>query len=189
VDGCPCWKTIRWQPATVVSTDMSIPSANPAVNRRETQARLRAVEEQLDKLVQMGMGGGAVQAAPLPTPTAEDAWDLAETLARAGAEGLPHGSHVETMALDTTSPLQRPYGRTFTTVCTAVTIYPLDPMTPAEALLAGLLSTSGRLNHVAYEAAVKATPGVIEGKLLGPRDLMLARQEAARAKYPRLWSA
>jgi hypothetical protein len=167
---------------------VSIPSANPAVNRRETQARLRAVEEQLDKLVAvMGRGEGATVPTS-PTPTAEDAWNLACTLAEDGNRYLPHGSHIETRAVDITTPLQKPYGRVYTTACTTVTIFPLQPMTPPEALLAGLLSTSGRLNHVAYEAAVKATPGVIEGKLLGPRDLILARQNEARAKYPRLWS-
>jgi hypothetical protein len=61
-------------------------------------------------------------------------------------------------------------------------------MTPAAALLCGLLNTSGRLQPTVYERMVKEIPGIIEGRLMGPRDLMLARQEAARAKYPRLWS-
>lgn len=69
-----------------------------------------------------------------------------------------------------------------------MTIFPLQPMTPAAALLCGLLNTSGRLSPTDYERMVRETPGIIEGKLLGPRDLMLARQEAARAKYPRLWT-
>ena len=163
-----------------------IHSANPTVNRREERLlreRLAAMEAKVDVLVTE-----VAHKAP-PTFTAEDAFYLAEELASRGTEGLPHGSHIETQAIETTTPLQRPYGRTYTTVATSVTIFPLQPMTPAEALLAGLLSTSGRLNHVAYEAAVKATPGVIEGRLMGSRDLMLARQEAARAKYPRFWSA
>jgi hypothetical protein len=161
-----------------------IHSATPTVNRREERLlrqRLEAMGAKIDVLVEV--------AAKAPsTFTTEDAFYLAEELASNGTHGLPHGSHVETEAVDTTSPLQRPYGRTYTTACTTVTIFPLQPMTPAAALLCGLLSTSGRLNHVAYEAAVKATPGVIEGKLLGPRDLMIAHQNEARAKYPRLWS-
>jgi hypothetical protein len=163
--------------------------ASPTAHRKELahreRMRLEQIEGKLDRLV---VAWGVAEK-PSSTPTAEDAFYLAEELASRGTEGLPHGSHVETQAIETTTPLQRPYGRTYTTVATTVTIFPLSPMTPAEALLAGLLSTSGRLNHVAYEAAVKATPGVIEGKLIGPRDLMLARQEAARAKHPRLWSA
>jgi hypothetical protein len=58
-----------------------------------------------------------------PTFTAEDAFYLAEGLASRGTEGLPHGSHVETQTVDTTTPLQRPYGRTYTTICTTVTIF------------------------------------------------------------------
>jgi hypothetical protein len=169
---------------------MPVLIASPTARRREErllmQARLKQLEAGIDRALEMAREVGSN--AP-SQPTAEDAFYLAEILASNGNEGLPKGSHVETQAVDTTTPLQRPYGRTYTTVCTTVTIFPLQPMTPAEALLAGLLSTSGRLNHVAYEAAVKATPGVIEGKLIGPRDLMLAHQEAARAKYPRLWSA
>jgi hypothetical protein len=168
-----------------------IHSANPTVNRREERLlreRLAAMDAKMDQLVR-GVG-----ASPLPTPTAdssptsEDAFYLAEELASRGTEGLPHGSHVETASVDTTTPLQRRYGRTYTTVATTVTIFPLQPMTPAAALLCGLLNTSGRLSPTVYERMVRETPGIIEGKLLGPRDLMLARQEAARAKYPRLWT-
>jgi hypothetical protein len=48
------------------------------------------------------------EAGSSPLPTAEDAFDLACTLASRGADGLPHGSHVETKAVGTTNPLQRP---------------------------------------------------------------------------------
>jgi hypothetical protein len=164
--------------------------ANPTARRREeallVHARLKNLEAGIDRALEMAKEVGA---SPLPTPTAEDAFYLAEILASRGTEGLPHGSHIETASVDTTTPLQRPYGCTYTTVATSVTIFPLQPMTPAEALLAGLLSTSGRLNHVAYEAAVKATPGVIEGRLIGPREVLLDKQRAAQKAYPRLWSA
>jgi hypothetical protein len=123
-----------------------------------------------------------------PTFTAEDAFYLAEELASRGTEGLPHGSHVETQAVDTTSPLQRPYGRTYTTVATSVTIFPLQPMTPADALLCGLLSVSGKLSPTVYERMIKETPGIIEGRLMGPREAMLARQEAGKKARPGLWS-
>jgi hypothetical protein len=90
--------------------------------------------------------------------------------------------------VDTTSPLQRPYGRTYTTVATSVTIFPLQPMTPADALLCGLLSVSGKLSPTVYERMIKETPGIIEGRLMGPREAMLARQEAGKKARPGLWS-
>ena len=106
-----------------------IHSANPTVNRREERLlreRLAAMEAKVDVLVM------EVAKAP-PTFTAEDAFYLAEELASRGTEGLPHGSHIETASIETTTPLQRPYGRTYTTVATSVTIFPLQPMTPSEA--------------------------------------------------------
>jgi hypothetical protein len=152
-------------------------SANPAVRKREealrVQARLKAIEEQVDKLVEVAAKAAA------PAFTAEDAWDLAETLASRGTEGLPKGSHAETCAVDTTSPLQRPYGRTFTTICTSLTIYPLSPMTPAEALLCGLLNTSGKLSPTVYERMVKEIPRVVAG-------VLRPWHEAARAGRPHL---
>ena len=78
----------------------------------------------------MAMGAAAK---PSSTPTADDVFDLACTLASVGAEGLPRGSHVETTSVDMTLPLQRPYGRTYTTICTSLTVFPLQPMTPSEA--------------------------------------------------------
>jgi hypothetical protein len=129
------------------------------------------------------MGGAKAS----PTYSQQDAWDLSELLASNGTEGLPPHSHIETTSVDTTTPLQKPYGKVYTTVATSVTIWPLEPMTPAGCLLLNLLDRSGRLNQVTYERMVKETPGVVEGRLIGPRDVMFARQEAARAKYPRLW--
>jgi hypothetical protein len=123
------------------------------------------------------------------TPTAEDAWDLSVSLAESGTQGLPLHSHVETMAVDTTSPLQRPYGRTFTTICTSLTIYPLSPMTPAEALLCGLLNTSGKLSPTTYERLLSEVPGMVKGRLIGPREAMMARQEAGKLARPGLWHA
>jgi hypothetical protein len=168
------------------SADMILP-ANPTRRRAEEalliQARLKQLEAKVDTLVEMG----AAQAAPAFTE--EDASFLAEELASRGTEGLPRGSHMECMAVDTTSPLQRPYGRTYTTICTTVTIFPLNPMTPAEALLCGLLTCSGRLQPTVYERMVKETPGIIEGRLIGPREALLDRQEAGKKARPGLWHA
>jgi hypothetical protein len=70
----------------------------------------------------MAMGAAAK---PSSTPTEDDVFDLACTLASAGTEGLPRGSHVETISVDMTLPLQRPCGRTYTTICTSLTGYSL----------------------------------------------------------------
>jgi hypothetical protein len=121
--------------------------------------------------------------------TEEDAFYLSEELASRGTEGLPHGSHIETTSIETTTPLSRPYGRTYTTVATTVTIFPLSPMTPAAALLCGLLTCSGKLSPTVYERMVKEVPGIIEGRLMGPREAMLDKQRAAQKAYPRLWHA
>jgi hypothetical protein len=104
-----------------------IHSANPTVNRREERLlreRLAAMEAKADVLV-MEVARKAQGAPPQPpTFTEEDAWNLSVTLAEDGNRYLPHGSHVETEAVDTTSPLQLPHGRTYTTVCATVTIFP-----------------------------------------------------------------
>jgi hypothetical protein len=155
-------------------------SASPAVRKREEnlliQLRLKQLEAGIDRALEMAKEAGSN--AP-SQPTAEDAWDLAEVLAQAGTQGLPRGSSVETMAVDTTTPLQRPYGRTYTTVCTSLTIYPLDPMTPAQAIQCGLLNTAGKLSHTTYERMVKEMPGVVAG-------VLRPWHEAARAGRPHL---
>jgi hypothetical protein len=155
---------------------VTILSANPTRRRAEeallVQARLKQLEVKLDTLVEMGVAQAA------PAYTAEDAWDLAQTLADNGTGDLPLHSHIETVAVDTTTPLQKPYGRVYTTVCTTVTIFPLDPMTPAEALRCGLLDTSGRLSPSTYERMVKAMPGVVAG-------VLRPHHEAAVAGRPR----
>jgi hypothetical protein len=170
-----------------------IHSGNATVNRREERLlreRLAAMDVKVNALVEMAKEVGA---SPLPTPTlpltAEDAFYLSEELASRGTEGLPHGSHIETTSVETTSPLSRPYGRTYTTVATTVTIWPLQPMTPAAALLCGLLTCSGKLSPTVYERMVKEVPGIIEGRLLGPREALLARQEAGKRARPGLWHA
>jgi hypothetical protein len=156
--------------------------ASPTAHRKELahreRMRLEQIEGKLDRLV---VAWGVAEK-PSSIPTAEDAFYLAEALAQAGTEGLPHGSHVET-----TTPLQRPYGRTYTTVATSVTVWPLQPMTPAAALLCGLLTCSGKLSITVYERMVKETPGIIEGRLMGPREAMLDKQRAAQKVHPRLW--
>ena len=91
---------------------MNLP-ANPTARRREehllVQARLEAIDAQLDHLLTKGRE--VAQAASTPTAAIDplDLQDLAEALAQ-DHSWLPHGSHVECTAVDTTSPLQRPYG-------------------------------------------------------------------------------
>jgi hypothetical protein len=162
--------------------------ANPTRRRAEeallVQARLKALEAGIDRALEL-----TKEVAKAPPFTAEDAFYLAEGLASRGTEGLPNGSHVETEAIETTTPLQRPYGRTYTQAATSVTIFPLSPMTPAAALLCGLLSVSGKLQPTVYERMVKEIPGIISGRLIGPREVLLDKQRAAQKAYPRLWHA
>jgi hypothetical protein len=158
-----------------------------AVNARETKVRLRAVEAQLDKLVAMGVEVEMGEAKASPLFDDSDVQDLAESLAE-DRSWLPHGSHVETTCIDTSTPLQKPYGPVYTNTATTVSIQIIGAFTPRELLEQGLVTKGGRWNHVAYEAALKATPGVVSGRLMGPREAMLDRQEAGRAKYPRLWT-
>jgi hypothetical protein len=163
--------------------------ANPTAHRRELahreRMRLAQIEGKLDRLV-VEMGAAAK---PSSTPTAEDAFYLAEVLASSGTEGLPHGSRVDCTTVDITTPLQKPYGKVFTTIATTVTIWPLEPMTPAEALLCGLLTVSGKLQPSVYERMIKEVPGIIEGRLIGPREAMMARQEAGKRARPWAWHA
>ena len=111
---------------------MRIVSANPAVNRRETQARMRAVEEQLDKLVAMRMEGGATAPTSPTLPLTFDDYDvqfLAESLAE-DRSWLPHGSHVETQPIDTSTPLSRAYGPTYTDTATSISLPIIGTCTP-----------------------------------------------------------
>jgi hypothetical protein len=152
---------------------MAIHSADPTVQRREERLlreRLAAMDGKVTALLAMagpearGIGVAERPSSP-PAPTEEDAFYLAEELASMGTDGLPHGSHIETTAIETTTPLQRPYGRTYTTIATSVSIFPLQPMTPAAALLCGLLTCSGRFQPSTYERMVKEIPGVVAGLL------------------------
>ena len=160
--------------------------ANPTARRREEalliQARLKALETKLDHHLEM-----EVASAP-PTFTDEDAFYLAEELASRGTEGLPHGSHVETRAEDVTSPLQLPHGRVYTTVATSISLPILGTFTPRQLLETGLVTKGGKFQAHVYERLLSEVDGVVKGQLIGPRDLMIARQNEARAKYPRLWS-
>ena len=114
---------------------MALLPANPTARRREeahlVQARLKQLEAGIDRALEMAKEVGA---SPLPTPTAEDAFYLAEELASKGTEGLPHGSHVETQAIETTTPLQRPYGATYTNLATSISIPLIGTFTPRELL-------------------------------------------------------
>jgi hypothetical protein len=168
---------------------MSLLPASPTARRREealfVQARLKALEAGIDRALEMAKEVGSN--AP-STPTAEDAFYLAEELASRGTEGLPHGSHVQTEAVDTTTPLQRPYGATYTNLATSISIPIIGTFTPRELLETGLVTKGGKFQAHVYERLLSEVDGVVKGKLIGPRDLMIARQNEARAKHPRLWS-
>ena len=63
--------------------------------------------------------------APSPTlPLTFDDYDvqfLAESLAE-DRSLFPHGSHVEVQAVDTSTPLSRPYGPTYTETATSISL-------------------------------------------------------------------
>jgi hypothetical protein len=103
----------------------------------------------------MAMGAAAK---PSSTSTADDVFDLACTLASVGTEDLPRGSHVETTSVDMILPLQRPYGRTYTTICTSLTGIPSTADDPLRGLLCGLLNMAGKLSPSVYERMVKEMP-------------------------------
>jgi hypothetical protein len=124
----------------------------------------------------------------LPTFDDHDVQDLAERLAE-DRSWLPHGSHVETTCVDTSTPLSRPYGPTFTETATSISIPIIGTFTPRELLETGLVTKGGRWNHVRFDEMITAIDGVVKGQLIGPRDLMRARQNEARSKYPRFWHA
>jgi hypothetical protein len=166
-----------------------IHSGNATRNRKEERLlreRLADMEAKLDRA--LAMEKKEVGASPLPTPfDDEDVQCLAERLAE-DRSWLPHGAHVETRAEDVTSPLQRPYGATYTNLATSISIPIIGTFTPRELLETGLVTKGGKFQAHVYERLLSEVDGVVKGKLIGPRDLMIARQNEARAKHPRLWS-
>jgi hypothetical protein len=164
--------------------------ASPAAHRRELEhrerARLEQFESKLDHALVMAKEAGS-NAPSLPTPTEEDIQLLAERLAE-DRSWLPHASHVETRAEDNSSPLSRAYGPTYVDRATSITIPIIGTFTPRELLEQGLVKGGTFQAHV-YDRLLSEVDGVVKGKLIGPRDVMFAKQEAARAKYPQLWSS
>ena len=73
-------------------------------------------------------------------------------------------------------------------MATNVSLFTLGTYTPRELLETGLVTKGGKFQHHVFERLLSEVDGVVKGKLIGPRDLMLARQNEARAKYPRLSS-
>jgi hypothetical protein len=71
---------------------------------------------------------------------------------------------------------------------TSISIPIIGTFTPRQLLETGLVK-GGTFQHHVYERLLSEVDGVVKGKLIGPRDLMIARQNEARAKYPRLWHA
>jgi hypothetical protein len=169
---------------------MALLPANPTARRREeallVHARLKALEAGIDRALEMAKEVGSD--APSSNFDDYDVQFLAESLAE-DRSWLPHGSHVETTCVDTSTPLQKPYGPVYTNTATSISLPIIGTFTPRQLLETGLVTKGGKFQAHVYERMLSEVDGVVKGKLIGPRDLMLARQEAARAKYPRLWSA
>jgi hypothetical protein len=165
-------------------------SANPAVRKREerflVQARLRQLEASIDRALEMAREAGSN--APSPTFDDYDVQFLAESLAE-DRSWLPHGSRVETMAVETTTPLQRPYGPTFVDRATSVSLPIIGTYTPRELLETGLVTKGGTFQHHVFDRLLSEVPGMVKGRLLGPREALLDKQLAAQKAYPRFWHA
>jgi hypothetical protein len=161
--------------------------ASPAAHRRELEhrerARLAQFESKLDHALVMVKE--VVAKAAAPSFTDQDIQDLAERLAE-DRSWLPHASHVETRAEDCSTPLSRAYGPSYVDRATSISIPIIGTFTPRQLLESGLVKGGTFQAHV-YERMLSEVDGVVKGKLIGPRDLMLARQNEARAQYPSLW--
>jgi hypothetical protein len=170
-------------------TDEPLPDTEPErlqYPSRTLQA-LGRISGKVDHALAMAKEVGS-DAPSLPTFDDHDVQDLAERLAE-DRSWLPHGTHVETTCLDTSTPLSRAYGPTYTNTATSISIPILGTFTPRELLETGLVTKGGRWNHVRFDEMITAIDGVVKGQLIGPRDLMRARQNEARSKYPRFWHA
>ena len=138
---------------TDASTNMRIVSANPAVNRRETQLRIRAVEDQLDKL--MAMGREAVQAAPLPAFTDSDVEEVGRLLVEGRMIRLPVHARL-TVRTTVEEVKSKIFGtsQVFTHEADQIHTKLLRPLTVLQALEAGLIRRTANgwvWSEVAYE--------------------------------------
>jgi hypothetical protein len=145
---------------------------------------LGRISAKVDHLVSV-MEMGAAQAAP--AFTAEDIQDLAERLAE-DRSWLPHGSHVETRGEDNSSPLSRAYGPTYVDRVTSISIPIIGTFTPRELLEQGLVK-GGTFQHHVFERLLSEVDGVVKGRLIGPREVLLDKQRAAQKAYKGLWHA
>jgi hypothetical protein len=173
---------------------MSILPANPTRRRAEEahllHARLKNLEAGIDRALEMTKEVGASPSSPTRPPTFDD-YDvqfLAESLAQ-DRSWLPHGSHVETRAVDNSTPLSRPYGPTYTETATSVAIPIIGTFTPRQLLEQGLVTKGGRFQVHVFERMLSEVDGVVKGRLIGPRELLLDKQLAAQKAYPRFWRA
>jgi hypothetical protein len=136
--------------------------ASGAARRRELENRERARVAIYDAAM-LVVNKGRLPDAVMPLhSTKDDCRTLAVVLGEHGAKYLPRGSHVETMAVETTTEAQRPYGRIYEQRATSVSVWPLGPMTIGEVLKTGLLNRNGELSMVVFEAMKAAMDGVCE---------------------------
>src|ERR1700691_5069741 len=102
---------------------MALLPANPTARRREeallVHARLKALEAGIDRALEMAKEVGSD--APSSNFDDYDVQFLAESLAE-DRSWLPHGSHVETTCVDTSTPLQKPYGPVYTNTATSISL-------------------------------------------------------------------
>jgi hypothetical protein len=78
----------------------------------------------------------------------------------------------------------------YTTVATStsISIPVLGTYTPRELLETGLVTKGGKFQHHVFDRLLSEVDGVVKGRLIGPREVLLDKQRAAQA-YPGLWHA
>ena len=170
-------------------TDEPLPDTEPErlqYPSRTLQA-LGRISGKVDHALAMAKEVGS-DAPSLPTFDDHDVQDLAERLAE-DRSWLPHGTHVETRAEDNSTPLSRAYGPTYVDRATSISIPIIGTFTPRELLETGLVTKGGKFQAHVYERMLSEVDGVVKGRLIGPRDVMFARQEAGKRARPGLWRA
>jgi hypothetical protein len=129
--------------------------ATPAAHKRETQARMRAVEEQLDKLVAMGAAAGP--SSP-PTFTDVDVEEVSRLLVEGRIRLPTHARLTVTTTVEETR--SKVFGSSEVFAHTADQLHTrlLRPMNILDALEAGLIRRIERgwvWSEVAYERLAK----------------------------------
>jgi hypothetical protein len=140
---------------------MNLPGGK-AARKRELEIREGARTAAYDAALGILHGARLPDVARPLHATANDIETLSALLAETEGRYLPRGSRVEVTDVETTTEVQRPYGRHWEKRATSVSIWPLGPMTIEEILRLGILDRRGNVSMVAFETAMAAMDGACE---------------------------